>query len=1608
VCEGASRITVNVVDTRCAKARSYEAERFMHPSSPMQPIVAGSLVASRYRLERRLGAGAQGAVWEVVDTLHDDARCTLQWSSGPDARREAQSRSRIEHPALPRAIDFGTAEGGDAWRVMERVEGVALSACDARTVAFGAAWVAGALAALHDAGIVHGDVKPANIVVRDTRACLVDLGLAGAFEGADGVAAGTLRYLAPEVLAGERGPAGDLFALGVTLAECLTGQHPFAVDPDDASELLRALSTRRHVRDEVVAALPSHLRGAVLWLLAHDPERRPPSARAWLARWSRDASVSTADGASLDGHGAPAGRAALVGRDRVRAAALDAAESALEGRGVGVVVVGPTGAGRRRVVDEVVRACRIAGAARGECPDVRSELPDELRRPTLVVMLDADEERVARAADAIGRLRRFDAARVPVALVATCTGTPSAQGLACVQLHALDRAEVRELLTALHGAPVPSSSVDAWIDATAGLPGRVVAIAHDLGPARLADAGRDELFLRAATLHRARLPEGLHPDEGRAAATLAVAGGSLPRAVLTAALGDAAGSALAGLSARGVTHARLGAVSLVVPVEAATLSDEARSLAARALAEALARTAPDDHALRARASLALGELTDAWDHAARAAADPSLPRGEAVRLLERCADAAPDRGVYALRLARTLLLAGEAPRALEVLAEAPRGPEARALELDALRRAGSREAAGALARELSDDASAPVRAVGRLALARDALDRGDPAAADATLVALGDDVPARLRPRALTVGARVAIARGDLTRAREQLERADTLALAAGDGAQRARARALLGTLAQRGGDHDAARRCYRDAWTLAWEAGDPHTAATCMASLGGAELACGALGESLRCLTRATRSLAALGRMPDLARALADAASLLAWIGDRGAARDAARRADEAAASVGDAVAQALARAIAADALDDAREAGAALITAARALSLAGDAHRADEARARAALRLVRAGALDDATAALADVASAAPTPALARVELALARRAPAADVDALLAAARAAVACDATAEHALWLLRVELASSRDRGDRAAAQRATATLRARVEGLAATLPSDLAAVFVEQHGPRDEAPVEAPAARDATRWRRLVAITHRLNDEPRLRALLELVMDAVVELTGASRGFLLLKGDDGELRIRTARNLGQRDLDGDDMAFSRSVAEQVARSGDALVTVDASADGRFNASSSVAAMQLRSILAVPLRVHGEVVGTVYVDDRFRAGAFDDDAVEVARTFAEAAAVAIHNARVRADLQRALRRAERLSEELERRVDAQRVELEAVRQTLATDATRGRYEGIVGRGAAMTRLLALVDRVAPTAMPVLLQGESGTGKELVARAIHANSARAARAFIAENCGAIPETLLESVLFGHVRGAFTGADRNRAGLFEVADGGTLFLDEVGEMSPAMQAKLLRVLQEGEVRPVGGERARKVDVRVIAATHRDLQDMVRKGTFREDLYYRIAVMVLPIPALRERREDIPALVAHMLQRNGRKELQIDRKAMARLVAAPWPGNVRQLENELQRAAVLSDGTIREDDLNATLPNADAASAHGREEGAQGALDLRHAVEDVEREMVERALREHGWNQSRAAKALGLSRFGLQKKLKRLGIPSRDPSARLRLVK
>ena len=321
-------------------------------------------------------------------------------------------------------------------------------------------------------------------------------------------------------------------------------------------------------------------------------------------------------------------------------------------------------------------------------------------------------------------------------------------------------------------------------------------------------------------------------------------------------------------------------------------------------------------------------------------------------------------------------------------------------------------------------------------------------------------------------------------------------------------------------------------------------------------------------------------------------------------------------------------------------------------------------------------------------------------------------------------------------------------------------------------------------------------------------------------------------------------------------------------------------------------------------------------------------------------------------------------------------------------------------ASRNSLDNIIGQSPAVEKLKATIRTIAPTASTVLVYGESGTGKELVARAIHACSPRSAEAFVSINCGAFPETLLESELFGYMKGAFTGASQNKRGLFEVANGGTIFLDEISEMSVSMQVKLLRVLQERTIRPVGGTQETGIEVRVIAATNKDLSQMVANNTFREDLYYRVSVIPLQVPPLRDRREDVELLASHFLKKYAvaaqKSILRISPESLVALRAYDWPGNVRELENTVERAVALETGQDLKVDLNSDMPRARTAVGPSGNRGvtAEG-LDFEKYVAEIERSLIESALQQSGGVQTRAAELLKVSYRSFRHLLKKYNI-------------
>lgn len=319
--------------------------------------------------------------------------------------------------------------------------------------------------------------------------------------------------------------------------------------------------------------------------------------------------------------------------------------------------------------------------------------------------------------------------------------------------------------------------------------------------------------------------------------------------------------------------------------------------------------------------------------------------------------------------------------------------------------------------------------------------------------------------------------------------------------------------------------------------------------------------------------------------------------------------------------------------------------------------------------------------------------------------------------------------------------------------------------------------------------------------------------------------------------------------------------------------------------------------------------------------------------------------------------------------------------------------------SRYKYDNMIGKSKPMQDLYSLLDKIKTADSTVLIQGENGTGKELIAKAIHYNSARKDKAFVVQNCSAFNDNLLESELFGHVKGSFTGAVRDKKGLFEMADKGTFFLDEIGDTSPQMQVKLLRVLQEGTFTPVGSVEPKRVNVRVLAATNKHLKEMVEAGTFREDLYYRLNVINIFVPSLRDRKEDIPLLAEYFLSRtadtHGKKVLV--KRALEKLYDYAWPGNVRELQNELERLNVIS-GTESKITAEMLSPKILETNDRSKVQGTRVHGKLKDALEELERELIREGLRRTGWNKSKLAKELGISRAGLIMKVEKYGLDKR----------
>jgi transcriptional regulator with GAF, ATPase, and Fis domain len=477
-----------------------------------------------------------------------------------------------------------------------------------------------------------------------------------------------------------------------------------------------------------------------------------------------------------------------------------------------------------------------------------------------------------------------------------------------------------------------------------------------------------------------------------------------------------------------------------------------------------------------------------------------------------------------------------------------------------------------------------------------------------------------------------------------------------------------------------------------------------------------------------------------------------------------------------------------------------------------------------------------------------------------------------------------------------------------------------------------------------DRTPVAAAALQQT--YARILELSRMLLSAGDLSQVLEKLMDAILALTQADKGFLLL-GEPDHLEVRVARNVGP-EAEGL-QPWSDSIVRAALEGRKPVIVADALHDQEFAGSRSVVSLRVCSVMCVPLMVADQLIGLIYVGNDNVVNLFTESHLEALTILAAQAALIVSRTGT---------------------MDALRQDNERLQARLHDM----RFGSLVGGCEAMQVLYRRVEKVAATDVSVLITGETGTGKELIAREVHNRSERARGPFVTINCGAIPENLLESELFGHARGAFTGAVTARGGKFQAADRGTLFLDEIGEMPMNLQVKILRALQERTVTRVGETRPEKVDIRIVAATHRDLQERIQQGLFREDLFYRLNVVRLHLPPLRDRGEDVVLIARFLLDRFG-EEYGTPRRAFSRdalqaIRRYPWPGNIRQLENHLRKAVILAEGdqiTAQDLDLDPDMPTVVRPLAEARE-----AWQRRYILE---------ALAIHGGNRTRTARDLGV---------------------------
>lgn len=494
------------------------------------------------------------------------------------------------------------------------------------------------------------------------------------------------------------------------------------------------------------------------------------------------------------------------------------------------------------------------------------------------------------------------------------------------------------------------------------------------------------------------------------------------------------------------------------------------------------------------------------------------------------------------------------------------------------------------------------------------------------------------------------------------------------------------------------------------------------------------------------------------------------------------------------------------------------------------------------------------------------------------------------------------------------------------------------------------------------------------------------LNSQLRLEHLIPTVLDVSLKLTGGDRAFLMLCEEEGSFVFKSGRNKSRKDLAEETFSGSTTVISKVVEEQQPLYIPRVGENAEISDAASVQKMHLKSVVCIPLFHHGQrqgLLGVLYIDSASLTHPLKEEHLQIMQMMANHVAISLENAGLFEQVEQKNLLIEQLNVQLAQRMEVQASNLAEMRSLLEEkERELGRsygVGGIVGKSKAMMKVFRVLEKVVRTHATVLILGETGTGKEMIAKHIHYAGPRAEKPMISVNCSAFSETLLESELFGHRKGAFTGATENKMGLFQIADEGTLFLDEVGDMSSEMQKKLLRVLQEGEIRPIGSKDIARVNVRIIAATNRTLEEMVKKNEFRQDLYFRLNVISIQLPPIRDRREDIPLLVEFFTNKVSQELKQpshaLPADVMKNFLQSDWPGNVRQLENEIRRAIIL-ESEYEFGPLNQSSES-----------------DMK--MSSIEKNAILKALESTAGNKTKAAETLGMSRSAFYEKLSKYNI-------------